>query len=127
MDVARNTLEVQVARIRSALLVRHGYTPGTQLPREFTGSPLDDVQRLATINAHWGITSDVPIVGRFIVLARRIQRILLRWYMNPVVEQQNAFNEAVSRALFEMQQENEALRSQLRQAGVSGESDLPTR
>ncbi len=103
------TLEVQVARIRSALLARHGYDSGMSLPTSLPQSPLEDVQRLATVSAHWGIASDVPVIGRFLVLFRRVLRIGLRWYINPIVEQQNAFNDAVVRALHELQTENERL------------------
>jgi hypothetical protein len=113
VSVARDALQVQVERIRTALLERHGYAPGMELPRDIARSPLDDVQRLATVNAHWGIASELPVVGRFLVLFRRVQRILLRWYINPIVDQQNAFNDAVVRALHELETENEKLRSQL--------------
>ncbi|HEX5167018.1 MAG TPA: hypothetical protein VFV93_16545 [Thermomicrobiales bacterium] len=113
MSAARDALQMQVERIRTALLERHGFAPGMELPRDIARSPLDDVQRLATVSAHWGIASDLPIVGRFLVLFRRVQRILLRWYINPIVDQQNAFNDAVVRALHELETENEKLRTQL--------------
>lgn len=117
MSVARDALQVQVARIRSALLARHGYTPGMELPRDSARSPLEDVQRLATVNAHWGIASGLPVVGRFLVLFRRVTRIGLRWYINPIVDQQNAFNDAVVRALHDLQTENDKLRSRLSSSG----------
>ena len=113
MSVARDALQLQVERVRSALLERHGYQPGMELPRDVARSPLEDVQRLATVTAHWGIASDLPVVGRFLVLFRRVLRIGLRWYINPIVDQQNAFNDAVVRALHELQTENETLRAKL--------------
>ena len=113
MSVARDALQMQVERIRAALLARHGYVPGMDLPRDLARSPLEDVERLATVSAHWGIASDLPVVGRFLVLFRRVQRILLRWYINPIVDQQNAFNDAVVRALYDLQNENQKLRAQL--------------
>lgn len=113
MTGARDALQVQVERIRSALLARHGYTPGAELPRDLARSPLEDVQRLATVSAHWGIASDLPVVGRFLVLFRRVQRIALRWYINPIVDQQNAFNDAVVRALHDLQTENDRLLAQI--------------
>jgi hypothetical protein len=33
---------------------------------------------------------------------KRLVRLLLRWYINPIVEQQNRFNSAVARSLVEM-------------------------
>jgi hypothetical protein len=113
MSVARDALQVQVERVRAALLARHGYSPGMELPRELAQSPLEDVQRLATVSAHWGIASDLPVVGRMLVLFRRSLRIMLRWYINPIVDQQNAFNDAVVRALYELQGENDKLRTRL--------------
>jgi hypothetical protein len=94
-----------------------------ELPRDLARSPLDDVQRLATVNAHWGIASDLPIVGRFLVLFRRVLRIGLRWYINPIVDQQNAFNDAVVRALHDLETENEKLRAQLRSISGDGSRD----
>jgi hypothetical protein len=113
MSVARDALQLQVERVRAALLERHGYRPGMELPRDLAHSPLEDVQRLATVSAHWGIASDLPVVGRFLVLFRRVLRIGLRWYINPIVDQQNAFNDAVVRALHALQTENDALRAEL--------------
>jgi hypothetical protein len=113
MTASPDTLEAQVERVRSAMLARHGYEPGASLPIDRLRSPIDDVERLARVSAHWGIASDLPLVGRPLVLFRRVIRIALRWYINPIVDQQNAFNEAVVRALNELSAENETLRSKL--------------
>ncbi|MCG8350800.1 MAG: hypothetical protein MI924_23765 [Chloroflexales bacterium] len=51
-------------------------------------------QRLAerqTVSAHWAIRNIAPIG-----LSKRMIRQYLRWYINPIVEQQNAFNAAVA-------------------------------
>jgi hypothetical protein len=125
MSAGRESLQFQVERVRAALLDRHGYKPGMELPRDLSRSPLEDVQRLATVSAHWGIASDIPVIGTILVLFRRVLRILLRWYINPIVDQQNAFNDAVVRALYELQSENEKLRAQL--SGDAGGADRATR
>lgn len=70
---------------------------------------LTELRRLATVNAHWGITSSWPMFGRIEVLAKRTMRILLRWYINPIVEQQNAFNLAVLAALYEIEAQLHAM------------------
>ena len=127
MSVARDALQVQVERVRAALLSRHGYSPGMELPRDVVHSPLEDVQRLATVSAHWGIASDLPVVGRFLVLVRRVQRILLRWYINPIVDQQNAFNDAVVRALYDLETENEKLRAQIATTADIDRQEQPSR
>ena len=123
MSVARDALQLQVERIRTALLERHGYRPGMELPRDLAQSSLEDVQRLATVSAHWGIASDLPVFGRFLVLFRRVLRIGLRWYINPIVEQQNAFNDAVVRALHELQTENDKLSAMLSSGGSDNAPD----
>jgi hypothetical protein len=104
-------LREQAARIRAAVLARHvddGF--GAEL---FDAARLDDVNRLARVSAHWGIASDAPLIGPLVVLWRRALRIMLRWYINPLVEQQNAFNGAVARALFDLDAQNTALRERL--------------
>jgi hypothetical protein len=106
-------LRKQALRIREAVLARHGYAPDAQTPASAGAARLDDVARLARVSAHWGIASNTPLVGPLLVYWRRMLRILLRWYINPIVEQQNAFNQAVSRAMFDLQSENEELRVEL--------------
>jgi hypothetical protein len=83
------------------------------------------VAQLARVSAHWGIASNAPLVGPLLVYWRRALRIMLRWYINPIVEQQNAFNQAVSRALFDLQSENEELRIEL--AGRRANGEQPAR
>lgn len=51
------------------------------------------------VTAHLPITWDLRIVGRFGAYAKRLVRILLRWYINPIVEQQNRANSATARAI----------------------------
>jgi hypothetical protein len=77
---------------------------------------VDDAARLARVNSHWGIAPSWPVAGRVEVLGKRVIRILLRWYMNPIVDQQNDFNAAVVRALYELESEVEALRVEVRDA-----------
>ncbi|HEX5504981.1 MAG TPA: hypothetical protein VFW96_20355, partial [Thermomicrobiales bacterium] len=51
-------------------------------------------------------------------------RLLLRWYINPIVDQQNDFNAAAVRALHELAAGQEALRREVesgsRAVGQSG-------
>lgn len=100
-------------RIRSAVLQRHGYDQDSEVPGIDSPGAIEDAASLATVNAHWGISSPIPVVGHAIVLFRRMLRIGLRWYINPIVEQQNAFNDAVVRALHDLQAENDKLRAEL--------------
>ena len=126
MSASRETLQVQVDRVRSAILAKHGYPTNYRPSASARISPVEQVEQLATISAHWGITSQLPVVGGLLVLWRRALRIVLRWYINPIVEQQNAFNDAVARALNELQAENEQLRALLRQSdGDSSANNQP--
>jgi hypothetical protein len=75
---------------------------------------LTELRRLSTINAHWGIVSSWPVFGRLEVLAKRTMRILLRWYINPLVEQQNTFNLAVLASLYEIEAQIHELYSKQR-------------
>lgn len=116
-------LREQAQRIRAAVLARHGLAPDAPLPGGSRPARVDDVARLARVTAHWGIASNTPVVGPLIVVWRRALRIMLRWYINPIVEQQNAFNQAAARALFDLQAENDELREALAQARRAAETN----
>jgi hypothetical protein len=115
------SIELHVQRLRAAVLARHGLNPGDAMPEKLAANAVDEVQRCATVSAHWGIASDVPVVGGLLVMFRRVLRILLRWYINPIVEQQNRFNQATVRALWELRLENENLRADLNRRSESSE------
>lgn len=60
------------------------------------------VNELWNVTAHLPITwGGPPLIGRGIAYLKRITRLLLRWYINPIVEQQNNYNAAVTRALLQ--------------------------
>lgn len=59
---------------------------------------LHELELTRVISAHWPIEGH-GIVGRVIAVIQKVTRRLLRWYINPIVEQQNAYNDAVLRAL----------------------------
>jgi hypothetical protein len=54
------------------------------------------------VSAHLPITWETRILGRLNAYTKRLVRLLLRWYINPIVEQQNRFNSAVARTTVEM-------------------------
>src|SRR5215211_4173987 len=59
---------------------------------------LDEIELYRVVSAHW------PLIGksfpqRAIALVNKVVRRYLRWYINPIVEQQNAYNDAVARTL----------------------------
>jgi hypothetical protein len=61
------------------------------------------------VSAHLPITWETPIIGRTVALAKRATRLLLRWYINPIVDQQNDVNAAVARAFVHVAAQQEAL------------------
>jgi hypothetical protein len=73
------------------------------------GSELSELRALVRqVNERWNVSAHLPItwggpplVGRGIAYAKRAARLLLRWYINPIVEQQNNYNAAVTRAFLQ--------------------------
>jgi hypothetical protein len=59
---------------------------------------LHELELTRVISAHWPIEGH-GVFGRIIAAIQKVTRRLLRWYINPIVEQQNAYNDAVLRAL----------------------------
>lgn len=111
-DVERVERQLQIIRERVAVHRQASRPPGDL----DAGRLIDDAARLSRVGAHWGIVSSWPVAGRLEVLWKRVIRIMLRWYINPIVEQQNDFNSAVLRALYEIESEVDALRADLRGA-----------
>jgi hypothetical protein len=61
------------------------------------------------VSAHLPITWDMRVVGRLGSYVKRAVRVILRWYINPIVEQQNRYNQSVARAVVAMHAYQERL------------------
>lgn len=85
--------------IRAAVRRNAGYGAATDVPPLQRSHVLTELSDLAVISAHLPVTWSTPVVGRAISYSKRAMRILLRWYVNPIVEQQNTFNEALVRTI----------------------------
>jgi hypothetical protein len=75
-------------------------------PRQLAA--LDTVRATAEVNPHLPIawpTWPKGLWPKVEALAQKVVRRLLRWYIEPIVEQQNRFNQAVTQALEEMWQD----------------------
>jgi hypothetical protein len=59
---------------------------------------LDELELYRVVSAHWPLKARTPL-ERPLILINKVVRRLLRWYINPIVEQQNAYNDAVARSL----------------------------
>jgi hypothetical protein len=108
-------IEATLLAIKRLVRERQGLAPdGPDEPPGDARSALTEAMDAAHISAHTPILWDVPVVGRGIALTKRTVRLLLRWYINPIVDQQNDFNAAIVRALAELSAEVERLKSEVR-------------
>lgn len=107
-------VEATLAAIKRRVRERQGLTPdGPDEPPAEARSALTEAMEAAHISAHTPILWDLPVLGRGVALTKRVVRLLLRWYINPIVDQQNDFNAATVRALNDLAAENERLRAAL--------------
>ena len=108
-------IEATLAAIKQRVRERQGLVPdGPDEPPGDARSALTEAMDAAHISAHTPILWDIPVVGRGIALTKRTVRLLLRWYINPIVDQQNDFNAAIVRALAELSAEVEKLKYEVR-------------
>ncbi|HYU30542.1 MAG TPA: hypothetical protein VEW48_00130 [Thermoanaerobaculia bacterium] len=57
-----------------------------------------------------------PVVGKWLVFLRKaFFHVFMKWYMRPVLEQQNAFNQTAGRLIQDLVQGQEKLARQLRE------------
>lgn len=73
---------------------------------------VEEVRAHQGVSAHWPIVWKTPLQAVF-ALIQRLTRRFLRWYINPIVEQQNAFNAAVERNLSLLVAANARLREEV--------------
>lgn len=105
----RSDIELTLQEIRAAVRREAGYLTDDEIPSGPQLSSVRDAADLSSVSAHLPLQSSLPVVGPLIVLAQRVLRLGLRWYINPIVEQQNAFNDSVVRALTELEMRQSAI------------------
>lgn len=96
LDVAK-----ELAQLRQAVKERR---------EKLHGDELSELRALVRqVNERWNVSAHLPItwggpplIGRGIAYAKRVTRLLLRWYINPIIEQQNNYNAAATRALLQV-------------------------
>ncbi len=107
--------------IRAAVRRNAGYLAAADVPvAGSTSTMVSELADLAVVSAHLPVTWSTPVIGRGIALAKRGTRLLLRWYINPIVEQQNAFNEAVARAIATLEERQRQIERQIATDDQSG-------
>ena len=116
-----------LARIRAGVRQRHALLA---VPPE---EALELPASLAAVEATRRIdpampTSHRPIVGTALVLAKKaVYHLFMKWYLRGLLQQQNAFNSAVTAALqdvFERQQQ--LMRALAEDADLTSDADDPT-
>jgi len=95
-------LQAEVSRYQSEAPAGHRASHEPYLRGESGSDPLARVRLYQHVNSHLPIGwPDMPpgLLPRLRAYAQKIIRRLLRWYINPLVDQQNLFNTAVTEAL----------------------------
>ncbi len=59
---------------------------------------LDEIELHRVVSAHWPLKGRT-LPERLLVFVNKLVRRFLRWYINPIVEQQNAYNDTMARSL----------------------------
>jgi hypothetical protein len=91
-------LREQIRQRRAHLAVNDPNDPHALSLAELRRS-VEVVNEVWFVSAHLPITWDMRVFGRLLAYTKRVVRVLLRWYINPIVEQQNRFNSATARAI----------------------------
>ncbi|HEX7101715.1 MAG TPA: hypothetical protein VF201_03635 [Nitrolancea sp.] len=111
-DVAETLAQLKAAVRRNAGKAEFGNQIGTS-----TSNGLIQLADLAVISAHLPVSWSTPVVGRAIALSKRATRVLLRWYINPIVDQQNSFNEELVRVIASLEERLHELERELAARG----------
>jgi len=78
----------------------------------------------ATVEIEFPSGCDRPVVGPAVRLAKRIVRRGLRWYVKPIMDQQNRFNHAVLDLAERLRLQNEQLRNELEELREAQAAEL---
>lgn len=72
----------------------------------------EEIEYTRVVSAHWPLEGKTPYAQAW-ALVNKVVRRYLRWYINPIVEQQNAYNDAAARAIRLLSEQNAELRREL--------------
>lgn len=87
----------QEVRANRSRLAQHEETGSSALVRELQRCA-EELELTRVVSAHWPLESSTPL-ERGVLFVQKVLRRGLRWYINPIVEQQNAFNDTTARTL----------------------------
>src|SRR5256885_8770650 len=88
-DVGQIDISAVLERLRAEVRARRlsqGQAEPSPLERDLQRS-LDEIELHRVVSAHWPLIGK-SIPGRVIALLNKLVRRYLRWYINPIVEQQ---------------------------------------
>lgn len=103
-----------LAALRAEVRARRAALPAaepTPAERELQ-RVLEELEYTRVVSAHWPLEGRNPL-EQVVALINKVARRYLRWYINPIVEQQNSFNDTAARAIRLLAAENAALRAEL--------------
>lgn len=105
-------LEQLRAEVRAARAAASAQKPELSSVERDLRRAAEQIEITRVVSAHW------PLEGRSLyergwALVHKVVRRYLRWYINPIVEQQNAFNDAAARAIRMLIEANAELHAQL--------------
>ncbi len=93
-----------LAQLRADIRAAHGTDDNESAHRVLGVDPEElresvaEVEALRAVSAHWPIQGRTPR-ERAAGFVQRVVRRALQWYIQPIVQQQNSFNAAVTRSL----------------------------
>jgi hypothetical protein len=110
MDVA-TVLETLRAEVKAQRATQGDAAADDALTRDLRRAA-EELEYTRVVSAHW------PLEGRSLyergwAFVNKVVRRYLRWYINPIVEQQNAYNDASARAIRLLIEANSELRGEV--------------
>src|SRR2546423_1649187 len=102
-DVEHIDVGAILERLRADVRARRqaqGQAVQSPIERDLRRS-LDEIELYRVISAHWPLLGKT-VPQRAVALLNKLVRRYLRWYINPIVEQQNAANAAFTIALLRL-------------------------
>ncbi len=91
--------------LRQEVRARHTTTQSTTNPDSSAGALVRELERsieqleiTRVVSAHWPLVAR-SLPQRSLFLVHKVVRRALRWYINPIVEQQNEFNDTAARTI----------------------------
>lgn len=127
-DVATilEALRAEVRAVRAAQGAGETGTALSAIERELHHCA-EQLEITRVVSAHWPLEGKT-LYERGLIVVHKLVRRYLRWYINPIVEQQNAFNDVAARSirlLIEAQAELREQLAELRRAQERGDAGAP--